>query len=266
MASNSIAPRAGQNAPPSPVTGRVAPASPAPSVASVMLVQPSSPSADQAAMRCSPGAASAGIATVTVSFAPTVWAPRYTGSENSHTPTVAPGVAPRTVTVIASPGAAVAGAVMLPSSAGTRASAPGAAAGIVAVSGVGPGSAPASGAGTAELIGSPAEEGGGGKVLMARQGAFDGVDAAMMVHPADADLTAMDTIAIHQLDVRYTGQEAREIMRQVLADMVLEVAAAIVTRTAIAPSGDAEEGRDKRRLSSVFVSRSIISDIRREAK
>ncbi len=36
------------------------------------------------------------------------------------------------------------------------------------------------------VLGTPAEEGGGGKIVMARSGAFDGVDAAMMVHPADA--------------------------------------------------------------------------------
>src|SRR6187551_2576732 len=34
------------------------------------------------------------------------------------------------------------------------------------------------------IIGTPAEEGGGGKVFLLERGAFDGVDAAMMVHPA----------------------------------------------------------------------------------
>ena len=38
------------------------------------------------------------------------------------------------------------------------------------------------------VMGTPAEEGGGGKVLMGDAGAFDGVDAAMMVHPAGVDL------------------------------------------------------------------------------
>jgi metal-dependent amidase/aminoacylase/carboxypeptidase family protein len=36
--------------------------------------------------------------------------------------------------------------------------------------------------GTALLLGTPAEEGGGGKELMARDGAFDGVDAVVMLH------------------------------------------------------------------------------------
>ncbi|MGH7186566.1 MAG: M20/M25/M40 family metallo-hydrolase, partial [Pseudomonadota bacterium] len=37
--------------------------------------------------------------------------------------------------------------------------------------------------GRVRFLGTPAEEGGGGKELMARQGAFKGVDAAMMIHP-----------------------------------------------------------------------------------
>ena len=43
---------------------------------------------------------------------------------------------------------------------------------------------------------------------MAERGAFDGVDAAMMVHPAGADLLRMDAIAIQQLEVDYHGQAA----------------------------------------------------------
>jgi amidohydrolase len=55
------------------------------------------------------------------------------------------------------------------------------------------------------VLGTPAEEGGGGKVFMARNGAFDGVDAAMMIHPADRDLTTMTTLAIHQVQADYEG-------------------------------------------------------------
>ena len=45
--------------------------------------------------------------------------------------------------------------------------------------------------GRVRLLGTPAEERGGGKELMARRGAFDGVDAAMMIHPAGLDLANM---------------------------------------------------------------------------
>ncbi|MBK9178220.1 MAG: M20 family metallopeptidase [Acidimicrobiales bacterium] len=58
------------------------------------------------------------------------------------------------------------------------------------------------------VLGTPAEEGGGGKVQLLRAGAFDGVDVAMMVHPADAELTAMTSVAITQLEADYHGRAA----------------------------------------------------------
>ena len=58
------------------------------------------------------------------------------------------------------------------------------------------------------MLGTPAEEGGGGKVFMIERGAFADVDAAMMVHPADRDLRTMTTMAIHQLMARYEGRAA----------------------------------------------------------
>src|SRR3954471_9816762 len=58
------------------------------------------------------------------------------------------------------------------------------------------------------VLGTPAEEGGGGKELLAQRGALEGIDAAMMVHPAGADLARMDVIAIHQMKVQYHGQAA----------------------------------------------------------
>ena len=58
------------------------------------------------------------------------------------------------------------------------------------------------------IVGTPAEEGGGGKVFMIREGAFDDVDAALMVHPASADLRGMTTLAIQRCRVHYTGAAA----------------------------------------------------------
>ena len=58
------------------------------------------------------------------------------------------------------------------------------------------------------ILGTPAEEGGGGKVKMIERGAFADVDAALMVHPAGGDLRAMNAIAIQQLWVTYHGQAA----------------------------------------------------------
>ena len=58
------------------------------------------------------------------------------------------------------------------------------------------------------LLGTPAEEGGGGKVLMIQRGAFDDLDAAMMIHPADAELDSFTAIAVHQLRCEYHGRAA----------------------------------------------------------
>src|SRR4051794_33964348 len=61
---------------------------------------------------------------------------------------------------------------------------------------------------TIKVFGTPAEEGGGGKILMLERGAFDGVHAAMMVHPAPTEMPEMPCLAVSHLDVHYTGKEA----------------------------------------------------------
>ena len=62
--------------------------------------------------------------------------------------------------------------------------------------------------GRIRVLGTPAEERGGGKEVMARRGAFEGVDAAMMVHPAGVDLATMPCIAIADVEVTYHGRAA----------------------------------------------------------
>ena len=83
---------------------------------------------------------------------------------------------------------------------------------VIAAAGLGAGLAAAALAaeagGRVRILGTPAEEGGGGKVLMAERGALEGVDVAMMVHPADADLVAMDAIAATHLQVVFEGVAA----------------------------------------------------------
>jgi len=83
---------------------------------------------------------------------------------------------------------------------------------IIAAAGAGAGAAVAGlvreTGGSVVVLGTPAEEGGGGKILMARKGAFDNVDAAMMVHPAGVDLTAMQVLALSQIEVEYRGRAA----------------------------------------------------------
>ena len=83
---------------------------------------------------------------------------------------------------------------------------------IIAAAGLGAGLAAAGLAaelgGRVVLLGTPAEEGGGGKVHMINRGAFDGIDAAMMIHPADAELDSFTAIAVHQLHCEYRGRAA----------------------------------------------------------
>src|SRR3990170_7139336 len=61
---------------------------------------------------------------------------------------------------------------------------------------------------TVSVIGTPAEEGGGGKVLLLERGAFNGVHAAMMVHPAPVDVAEPPIIAVSHFDVHYKGKSA----------------------------------------------------------
>jgi amidohydrolase len=63
---------------------------------------------------------------------------------------------------------------------------------------------------TVTVIGTPAEEVGNasGKILLLERGAFRGVHAAMMVHPAPFDLIAMKIIAASIFDILYTGKES----------------------------------------------------------
>ena len=62
--------------------------------------------------------------------------------------------------------------------------------------------------GRIRYLGTPAEEKGGGKELMAQEGAFDGVDAAMMVHPAGVDLATMPSICVSEVRVTYHGKSS----------------------------------------------------------
>jgi amidohydrolase len=59
--------------------------------------------------------------------------------------------------------------------------------------------------GTVDLVGTPAEEGGGGKIKLLEAGAFAGVDAAMMFHPFDRDLLTHTALAAMWIEMRFHG-------------------------------------------------------------
>jgi amidohydrolase len=61
---------------------------------------------------------------------------------------------------------------------------------------------------TVRVMGTPAEEGGGGKILLLRGGAFAGAHLAMMTHPTPIDIAEWSIIAAQQFRIRYSGKEA----------------------------------------------------------
>jgi amidohydrolase len=67
--------------------------------------------------------------------------------------------------------------------------------------------------GTVMVIGTPAEEFHAGKVIMAERGAFDGLDMAMMVHPASHDSATTQALACIGLDVEFFGKAAHAATR-----------------------------------------------------
>jgi amidohydrolase len=116
---------------------------------------------------------------------------------------------------------------------------------VIAAAGLGAGLAAAAVAeeagGRLVVLGTPAEEGGGGKVLMGDRGAFEGVDAALMVHPAGSDLTEPDVIAIATWRVEYFGRGAHaaaapHLGRNALDAMVLGYNGVAALRQHIAPA------------------------------
>ncbi len=61
---------------------------------------------------------------------------------------------------------------------------------------------------TVRVLGTPAEEGGGGKVTMLEHGVFDDVHAAMMIHPWPDDRLEGTCLAVSHFDVTFTGKSA----------------------------------------------------------
>ena len=58
------------------------------------------------------------------------------------------------------------------------------------------------------LLGTPSEEGGGGKIDLLRAGYFDDVHAAMMIHPWPSDRLEATCLAVDHFHVTYEGKEA----------------------------------------------------------
>ncbi len=63
-------------------------------------------------------------------------------------------------------------------------------------------------AGTVMFLGTPAEEAGSGKAIMLAEGAFEGVDAALLFHPSDRTHTRVVLLASEDVEVVFTGRGA----------------------------------------------------------
>lgn len=84
---------------------------------------------------------------------------------------------------------------------------------IIATSGAGAGAALAAvkdrlPKGHVQIIGTPAEEGGGGKIKLIHGGVFTGVDCAMMIHGMDRTVLHQDLLGIVRVNFDFTGKAA----------------------------------------------------------
>src|SRR5690606_31462103 len=59
-----------------------------------------------------------------------------------------------------------------------------------------------------QVIGTPAEEGGGGKIYMIEDGIFDDVDVALMTHPLDECKVGERLLALRNLVMEFHGKAA----------------------------------------------------------
>jgi amidohydrolase len=60
--------------------------------------------------------------------------------------------------------------------------------------------------GQIQVIGTPAEEGDGGKIILANAGVFNSIDAAMMFHPATKNMVLRPSLACSELKVEFFGK------------------------------------------------------------
>jgi amidohydrolase len=62
--------------------------------------------------------------------------------------------------------------------------------------------------GTLLVVGTPAEEGGGGKILLAEAGVFEDVDVAYMLHPSQTNMVKRGSLANSRVEVVFHGRAA----------------------------------------------------------
>ena len=59
-----------------------------------------------------------------------------------------------------------------------------------------------------KIFGTPGEESGGGKVLIAKEDYFKGMDAIMMIHPSNETRADVSFLALTEIDIEFIGKSA----------------------------------------------------------
>jgi len=80
--------------------------------------------------------------------------------------------------------------------------------------------------GRVSLIGTPAEEGGGGKEILARAGVFEDVDAVIMLHPFSHDIALHPFLGRRQLEMVFHGVGAHASAQPFMGRNALDAAVA----------------------------------------
>jgi len=98
------------------------------------------------------------------------------------------------------------------------------------------------------IMGTPAEELGGGKVVMIEGGAFDNVDIAMMVHPGRSDTATIQALACQTLKVEFFGRAAHAAARPEMGVNALEA----MIQSFVAINSLRQHVRDKARIHGII--------------
>jgi amidohydrolase len=83
--------------------------------------------------------------------------------------------------------------------------------------------------GTVVFLGTPAEEAGSGKAVMVEEGAFEGIDAALLFHPSDRTHTRVVLLASEDVEVVFTGFESHASSDPFLGRNALDAMIALFT-------------------------------------
>jgi amidohydrolase len=100
--------------------------------------------------------------------------------------------------------------------------------------------------GRLSLVGTPAEEGGGGKETLARAGVFDDVDATIMLHPFSHDVAMHPFLGRRQVEMVFRGVAAHASAQPFMGRNALDAAVAAYQGVAMLrqhlPDGDRVHG------------------------